>query len=62
MAVAGGDTIITIIPDIIPVAVVTGEVADIGAMPILIDVLMAQVVHLMPETEFQPLHHAVLLQ
>lgn len=30
MAAAGGDTTITIIPDIIPVAVVIGEVADTG--------------------------------
>lgn len=60
MAAAGGDTIITIIPVGIMVAV-TGEVADIGQMLILADVLMAQVVHPMPEIEFQLLHLVVRL-
>ena len=61
-AVAGGDIIITItiIPDIIPVAVVIGEVA-IGEMHIPIDVLMVRAVLLMPETEYRPLLPAVLL-
>ena len=59
-AVAGGDTIITIIPDIIPVAVVIGEAA-IGEMHIPIDVLMVRAVLLMPETEYRPLLPAVLL-
>ena len=66
-AVAGGDIIITItiIPDIIPVAVVIGEVAigevAIGEMHIPIDVLMVRAVLLMPETEYRPLLPAVLL-
>ena len=51
---------ITIIPDIIPVAVVIGEVA-IGEMHIPIDVLMVRAVLLMPETEYRPLLPAVLL-
>ena len=63
-AVAGGDIIIiitiTIIPDIIPVAVVIGEAA-IGEMHIPIDVLMVRAVLLMPETEYRPLLLAVLL-
>ena len=61
-AVAGGDIIITItiIPDIIPVAVVIGEAA-IGEMHIPIDVLMVRAVLLMPETEYRPLLPAVLL-
>mgnify|MGYP000414652836 CR=1 FL=1 len=59
---AGGDIIITItiIPDIIPVAVVIGEAA-IGEMHIPIDVLMVRAVLLMPETEYRPLLPAVLL-
>ena len=62
-AVAGGDTIITItiIPDIIPVAVVIGEEAAIGEMHIPIDVLMVRAVLLMPETEYRPLLPVVLL-
>ena len=62
-AVAGGDTIITItiIPDIIPVAVVIGEAVAIGERHIPIDVLMVRAVLLMPETEFRPLLPAVLL-
>ena len=63
-AVGGGDIIsiitITIIPDIIPVAVVIGEAA-IGEMHIPIDVLMVRAVLLMPETEYRPLLPAVLL-
>ena len=62
-AVAGGDIIIiiiSIIPDIIPVAVVIGEAA-IGEMHIPIDVLMVRAVLLMPETEYRPLLPAVLL-
>ena len=61
--VAGGDTIITItiIPDIIPVAVVIGEAVAIGEMHIPIDVLMVRAVLLMPETEYRPLLPAVLL-
>ena len=59
-AVAGGDITITIIPDIIPVAVVIGEAA-IGEMHIPIDVLMVRAVLLMPETEYRPLLPAVLL-
>ena len=59
-AVAGGDITITIIPDIIPVAVVIGEAA-IGEMHIPIDVLMVRAVLLMPETEYRPLLLAVLL-
>ena len=62
-AVAGGDTIITItiIPDIILVAVVIGEAVAIGEMHIPIGVLMVRAVLLMPETEYRPLLPAVLL-
>ena len=61
-AVAGGDIIITItiIPDIIPVAVVIGEAA-IGEMHIPIDVLMVRAVLHMPETEYRLPLPAVLL-
>ena len=59
-AVAVVDITITIIPDIIPVAVVIGEAA-IGEMHIPIDVLMVRAVLLMPETEYRPLLPAVLL-
>lgn len=59
--VAGGDITITIIPDIIPVAVVIGEAVAIGEMHIPIDVLMVRAVLLMPETEYRPLLPAVLL-
>ena len=62
-AVAGGDTIITItiIPDIIPVAVVIGEAVAIGEMHIPIDVLMVRAVLHMPETEYRLPLPAVLL-
>lgn len=60
MAAAGGDTITTIIPVGIMVAV-TGEVADTGATLILTDVLMARVVHPMPEIEYRLLHLVVRL-
>ena len=59
-AVAGGDITISIVPDIIRVAVVIGEAA-IGEMHIPIDVLMVRAVLLMPETEYRPLLPAVLL-
>lgn len=50
-AVAGGDTITTI-TTIIPVGITdTGEVADIGEMPIPIGALTVRAVLLMPETE-----------
>lgn len=50
-AVAGGDTIITIIPDIIPVAVAIGEVAVIGEIPIQTDAHLGVLV----EIEFLPM-------
>ena len=59
-AVAGGDITITIIPDIILVAVVIGEAA-IGEMHIPIDVLMVRAVLHMPETEYRLPLPAVLL-
>ena len=54
-AEAGGDTIITIIPDIIPVAVAIGEVAVIGEIPIQTDAHLGVLVEIgfLPMEEIQ---------
>ena len=61
-AVAGGDTIITIIPVAAGIpAADTGEAADIGEMPIQPDVPMARAILLRETVEFQMLLPPVAL-